>query len=174
MSELDDRQAEFCRGYVLHFNASRAARDAGYSVRSAGQQAADLLKNPKIIAEIDRLKAEKMAAANFGKGDAIELCLRALTLDIVDVFDNTYELRTIDQIPAEFRVLIEKVTTKTVKGVKTVTVEFMSKMGALNLLSKLNEWQGSEISVNVNITDEDAERRIKELMEELEKGKTNE
>lgn len=49
---LTPQQQAFVREYVKDFNGSRAARDAGYSKKSAGNTANGLLKNPKVQAAI--------------------------------------------------------------------------------------------------------------------------
>ena len=56
-------QRRFCREYVLDWNGTQAAIRAGYSSKTAGSQAHDLLKKPEIRAEIGRLEraaAEKL------------------------------------------------------------------------------------------------------------------
>lgn len=58
---LNDRQRLFCEEYANIANASRAARLAGYSEKTAGQHGHDLLKNPKIRAEIERIRQERLA-----------------------------------------------------------------------------------------------------------------
>lgn len=68
MSGLNDKQAAFVREYLVDFNATQAAIRAGYSKRTAGSQAHDLLKKPEIqdalkdgqkrLAEITETEAE--------------------------------------------------------------------------------------------------------------------
>jgi phage terminase small subunit len=53
---LTEQQFEFCRAYVSCQNASMAARKVGYSERSAANQGSRLLRDPRIRAEINRLK----------------------------------------------------------------------------------------------------------------------
>lgn len=48
------RQIIFVREYIKDFNGSRAAIAAGYSKRSAGSAAYDLLNNPRVQADIER------------------------------------------------------------------------------------------------------------------------
>lgn len=52
MSGLNDKQAAFVREYLVDFNATQAAVRAGYSKRTAGSQAHDLLKKPEIQAAL--------------------------------------------------------------------------------------------------------------------------
>ena len=64
---LNLRQAAFCDEYVKDGNASRAAREAGYSPATAPQHADYLLKSPKvqqaIDARVERRLSEARAAA---------------------------------------------------------------------------------------------------------------
>lgn len=48
MKGLNDKQAAFVREYLVDFNATQAAIRAGYSKKTAGSQAHDLLKKPEI------------------------------------------------------------------------------------------------------------------------------
>jgi hypothetical protein len=45
----------FCQAYVTHFNMARAAREAGYSTRSARKTGWDLYHEPRIRARIEEL-----------------------------------------------------------------------------------------------------------------------
>jgi phage terminase small subunit len=49
---LNDKQAAFVREYLIDFNATQSAIRAGYSKRTAGSQAHDLLKIPEIQAAL--------------------------------------------------------------------------------------------------------------------------
>lgn len=55
---ISDKQRAFLAAYLECWNASEAARRAGYSVATAGSQGSRLLKNVEISAEIERFKAE--------------------------------------------------------------------------------------------------------------------
>lgn len=60
---LNDKQKLFVANYLRCWNGAKAARDAGYSARSAREQAYDLLTNPLIRAEIEaHLKQAVMSA----------------------------------------------------------------------------------------------------------------
>lgn len=54
MRGLSVKQQKFCDLYLKYGNATKAAKEAGYSGKNAGQNAAKLLKNPKIKAFIDQ------------------------------------------------------------------------------------------------------------------------
>jgi phage terminase small subunit len=56
--KLTSKEAAFCLAYVMHFNATRAARAAGYSKKSAHYQGSEILARPRVKAELQRLLAE--------------------------------------------------------------------------------------------------------------------
>lgn len=54
-SKLTDKQAAFVREYCVDKNATQAAIRAGYSPKTANEQAAGLLANPSVRAAVDSL-----------------------------------------------------------------------------------------------------------------------
>lgn len=59
-AKLTDRQEMFCREYLIDLNATQAAIRAGYSPKTANQQAARLLVNVKVSERIAALKSERV------------------------------------------------------------------------------------------------------------------
>ena len=55
---LTDKQERFAQAYVLHRNATEAAKTAGYSARSAYNQGYRMLKNSEIAERITDLESE--------------------------------------------------------------------------------------------------------------------
>ena len=55
---LNDKQEKFAQAYVLHRNASEAARAAGYSASSANNQGYRLLQIEEIVDRIHTLEQE--------------------------------------------------------------------------------------------------------------------
>tara|TARA_R110000803_G_scaffold44525_3_gene94220 strand:+ start:758 stop:1216 length:459 start_codon:yes stop_codon:yes gene_type:complete len=53
---LNDQQERFCQSYILHRNASEAARAAGYSQEHAARQGHRLLQNEEIVERITELE----------------------------------------------------------------------------------------------------------------------
>lgn len=60
---MNDRQQRFVQEYCKDFNATQAGIRAGYSAKSAGVQAHELLKNPEIAGAIEERKAQLAALA---------------------------------------------------------------------------------------------------------------
>ena len=53
---LNDQQERFCQSYILHRNASDAARAAGYSQEHAARQGHRLLQNEEVVERITELE----------------------------------------------------------------------------------------------------------------------
>ena len=56
--QLTDRQERFCREYLVDLNATQAAKRAGYSSRTANEQAARLLAKASVKARVAALQQE--------------------------------------------------------------------------------------------------------------------
>ena len=51
---MTPKQLKFVRGYVVHFNGTKAALDAGYSPKTATSMASENLRKPHIVRYIKR------------------------------------------------------------------------------------------------------------------------
>lgn len=58
---LRPRHAAFVDNYLVHYNGTRAAKEAGYSARSATSTATEILSYPQVKAEINRRRAATAA-----------------------------------------------------------------------------------------------------------------
>ncbi len=59
-SDLSKKAEAFCRAYVVCWNGTRAAIDAGYSRKTAAVIACENLKKPKILGRLKELMKEKI------------------------------------------------------------------------------------------------------------------
>lgn len=62
MSKLSAKQSRFIEEYLIDLNATQAAIRAGYSEKTAGSQAHDLLKKPEIAQEVQDAKRRRSEA----------------------------------------------------------------------------------------------------------------
>lgn len=59
MQKLSAKQEQFCREYLLDLNATQAAIRAGYSPKTAQEQASRLLSNVIVVERVAVLKQER-------------------------------------------------------------------------------------------------------------------
>lgn len=143
MAILTARQAAFAAEYVKDFNGSRAATAAGYSARTAAEQATDLLTRPHVQAEVTRLK-DLVAARNRIDTDQIIQELKRIAFgDIRDTVrwgPKGIELFPSEMLTADAAAAIVEVSEHTSEGRggnhKTVKLKRADKIAALALLAK--------------------------------------
>lgn len=83
--DLNDRQEMFCQEYVKDFNGARAARDAGYSEKTAAAKACELLKLPKIKRRIRFAKQELLDKIDVDRMWIASRMMRMLDTEMRDV-----------------------------------------------------------------------------------------
>lgn len=71
----------FVAGYLKHFNASRAAREAGYSPRSAARQGFEMLRRP----EIQQAVADRLERANIDADFVLQEWAAIVTADVNEI-----------------------------------------------------------------------------------------
>lgn len=95
---LTEKQEAFCQSYLIDFNGARAARDAGYSVDSAKEEASRLLTNANIQNRINELRLQMGKAFNVTRERIAQELARIGFLDIRKCFDENGVLKQ----PAEW------------------------------------------------------------------------
>ncbi len=94
MANLSLKQKAFVENYLVHFNAGRAAKEAGYSEKSCASQGWQLLNSPEIKVEVNKMVdqfgsnravlkgriVEELCAIAFGDRYRVQERMRALEL----------------------------------------------------------------------------------------------
>lgn len=70
---LNARQEAFCQNYARTPNATQAAKDAGYSERTAYSQGFDLLKKPEILSRVSDIRTERFKAVHMTADETLAL-----------------------------------------------------------------------------------------------------
>jgi phage terminase small subunit len=116
--ELTDKQGRFVTLVTLDSNASKAARDAGFAKRSAGQTAAKLLKNPRVLARVEELRAELRDRHSATADNIIERYRKMamgdpVSLVVVDSETGLSRFKTPDELTEDERGMIADVSIRT-------------------------------------------------------------
>lgn len=82
--KLTEKQRLFCFYYIRNFNATVAATRAGYSQKTAYSIGYDLLRNPEVRKEIDRLKEIRAESILVKEADIVEKHMRIAFSDMTD------------------------------------------------------------------------------------------
>ena len=91
-ADLTDMQRLFCLHYIKTFNGTQSAIKAGYSPSGAHVEASRLLRNPKVAAEIRRLKSEMNHELYIDAKDVLSQYAKIAFSDITEFVDFGTEL----------------------------------------------------------------------------------
>lgn len=164
MAKLTDRQKIFCREYIVDLNATQAAIRSGYSKKTAGVVAWEILKKPYIQEEIQRLMDKRAKKIEISATDVLESILEVRGRCMQKVPVMRY-----DKVSKEY--VQETEIVKHEDG--SVTEEGVWKFDAGNSL-KANELLGKHLKIftekkEIEITEVPADKeyietRIQELL----------
>jgi hypothetical protein len=76
--KLTPQQRAFAVEVASGCTATEAAIRAGYSRKTAGDQASQLLRNPKIASEVERIQGKATVASLGSKAEALDLIWRTM------------------------------------------------------------------------------------------------
>lgn len=97
------RQEAFIEQYLIDRNGTQAATRAGYSKRTANEQAARLLANDSIAAEVERRLAAMSAAAGIDAQWLLDRLAEEAKADVDDLYDNDGNFKPINKWPLIWR-----------------------------------------------------------------------
>lgn len=145
-SKLSPKQENFCQAYLTDFNATRAAKVAGYSEKTAYSQGFDLLKKPEIQARITELRSSTSKQFNITRERICQELARIAFSDVRMAFDADGKLLPPDKWPDELATVVSSIETeelfdfvgrsKVQTGV-TKKVKMWEKVKALETLIKM-------------------------------------
>lgn len=174
MSNLTDKQEQFCQEYLIDLNATQAAIRAGYSEESARSIGQENLTKPDIQERIEELNKARQEATGITQKKVLEELAKVAFGDISNIFDESGALLNIHDIDPDVRGMIASVKSyeeKAVMGEETITqgmnreVKCWDKLKALEMLSKHlglfekdnKQQKGADVIVNhVTVTPEEA------------------
>jgi phage terminase small subunit len=141
---LTPKQEAFCREYLIDLNGTQAAIRAGYSIKGAHVQAAQLLSNPKVQEFANKLKTERAERTEITSDRVLKEIGRLAFADIRSVFHESGQLLPVHMLPPDVAASIAsiEVVTSKVPGGEPVDVEhtakikFWDKRGSLELLGR--------------------------------------
>lgn len=154
MAKLTEKQQRFVDEYLIDLNATQAAIRAGYSVKTAREQASQNLTKLNIQQAISEKMAERSKRTGVNQ-DRIVLELAKIAFvnaaDVIDSDDATIKAgATADDTAAIQSVKVKVIPTKEGEGVER-EIRLNDKLKALELLGKhLGMWN-DKLDVNVNI-----------------------
>lgn len=152
--KLKPKRIKFCKEYVLDWNASRAARDAGYSVKTAGSQGYDLLKIPEIKEYIKIIRDELEELSGVSKLRNLTELAKIAYSSIADLHNTWIDRKIFEDLTPDQKSAIESIETRTIKRkdgiyddpveVEEVKIKLHSKGQALAEINKMMGYNNPE------------------------------
>jgi len=138
--KLTEKENIFCKEYVVDFNASRSARDAGYSEKSARDIGYENLTKPHIREKIKALLADRVAnldltSERVGKEIAAIAYARLCDVGQWDEEGNLI-LAPSCLIPAEIQPAIQSIKKVITAEGERLEIKMHSKEKALEMIAK--------------------------------------
>lgn len=148
---LTEKQKAFCREYIYDWNASRAARAAGYSEDTAGAIGAENLEKPQIQAYIDEIQKNLEKTAGISRMRIVKEHEKIAFSSIASLHNTWIQRKEFDKLTDDQKASIQEITTQTRKelyktalepdGVEVeidyVKIKLYSKQASLESLSKM-------------------------------------
>ena len=137
--KITDQQRSFVEHYTLSFDATKAARQAGYSDKTAGQLGYQLLQNPSIRDEIDKIIEKNAKRHSELRFRVIRELARIGFANIKDfgTFDkNGFHVHSSDDLEDELTAAIQEFHVTETDKSRSVKFKLASKEKALEMLGR--------------------------------------
>ncbi|MGO8915284.1 MAG: terminase small subunit [Stellaceae bacterium] len=153
--KLNARQRKFVLVFVKTGNATQAAREAGYSLRTADRQGHDLLKNPEIAGEIAKRQGQLAIRLEISAERLVTEMARLAFCDPRKLFGPDGMLRHINELDDDMAAAISsvEVLTRPMKNAPLGMIEQITKIrlhgknGAIQNLARALGLRGFRPSV---------------------------
>jgi len=168
-NKLTEKEKNFCHEYIVDWNGTRAAKQAGYSEKTAYVIACENLIKPHIEQYINFIKTDYEKECGISKIKQIREYLKIAYSSIANLHNTWIELKDFEALTDEQKECIESIDTKTEIRfeydpeseskkpieVKYIKIKLYSKLVALERIDKLmgyNEADKIQLSGQVKTT----------------------
>jgi phage terminase small subunit len=161
MDELTNKQKAFCEEYLIDFNGTQAAIRAGYSEKTARQQAEQLLSKLDIQQCVKKLQQDRSKRTEVTQDRVLLEIARLAFNDPRKAFDEYGELLPVQQWPDEVAAAISSIKVTEMKSgddevvTQLKEVKFWDKGKQIELAAKHLGMFTDKLHVTGNITLED-------------------
>lgn len=139
---LPIKRQRFARHFASHGNASRAARESGYSEKAAHAIGHDLLKIAEVQQAIERERRQILTERGITPNGVLGMIADIAKFDIDEVFDGNGSIREISEMSPVARRVVAGIDTFTITAkdgtsfTTTAKIKLPDRLRALELLAK--------------------------------------
>ncbi|EEV7641554.1 terminase small subunit [Escherichia coli] len=184
MAKLTDKQELFAREYLKDLNGTQAAIRAGYSEKTANEQASRLLANVNVQKFVAELKTARVEQTGIDAAYVLRRLVEIDQMDVLDILLQDGELKPIKDWPKVWRTtlsgmdVVEMVSADSAALLKKI--KWPDKVKNLELLGKHVSVQAFKEQTSTEITGADggpvryadmSEELLEEKLKELGNGR---
>lgn len=147
MAKLTDKQELFAREYLKDLNGTQAAIRAGYSEKTANEQASRLLANVNVQKFVAELKSARVEQTGIDAAYVLRRLVEIDQMDVLDILLQNGELKPIKDWPKVWRTtlsgmdVVEMVSADSAALLKKIKwpdkVKTLSCLGVMFLFRRL-------------------------------------
>lgn len=137
--DLTDLQKRFIELYLIHLNASRAAREAGYSETTAGSIGYEVLRHPAVAAAIEKAQAERSARTKITQDRVLLEIGRIAFADPRKIFSwgpGGVVIQDSSTLSEDDAAIVTEASQTAGRDGKTIKIKLADKTAALTLAGK--------------------------------------
>lgn len=137
MKELTPKQKQFCEEYIIDLNGSKAAERAGFSAKSAGKIAFQLMEKPEIAARIKELMEKRSKKTGITQEMVINELKKIAFSNLKDIAkwnQSGVDFHDSGRIPRKRTAFISEISQVMNEYGGTTKVKLHDKVAALKLL----------------------------------------
>lgn len=113
MADLTEKQKIFCREYIYDWNATRAAKAAGYSESTAGSIGSENLTKPEIKAHIGEIQKDLEKTAGISRLKVLREHEKLAFSSIAHLHNTWIERKEFEKLTDEQKASIAQIETQT-------------------------------------------------------------
>lgn len=155
MAKLTDKQELFAREFIKDLNATQAVIRAGFSEKSARNQAYRLMTNDDILNRIAELKADRNEEVGIDAAYVLRRLVEIDQMDVLDILLSNGELKPIKDWPKTWRTTLSGMDVTEIAGDTPSLlkkIKWPDKVKNLELLGKHVDVQAFKESIKTEIT----------------------
>lgn len=184
MAKLTDKQELFAREYLKDLNGSQAAIRAGYSEKTANEQASRLLANVNVQKFVAELKSARVEQTGIDAAYVLRRLVEIDQMDVLDILLQNGELKPIKDWPKVWRTTLSGMDVVEMASADSAAlmkkIKWPDKVKNLELLGRHVSVQAFKDNVKNEMTGADggpvryadmSEELLEEKLKELGNGR---
>lgn len=146
---LTDKQKLWIEKYLIHFNATRAAKESGYSEKSAKFSGHENLKNPEIV----KILETRLSEVHMSADEALVILAKQARGDLGEFIKDDGSLDLASARKKNLTHLIKSIGKRPTKSGTSYRIELYDAQSAIEKILRVHDkLPPGDVNINVKIT----------------------